>query len=207
MTTAKTRFDEHIRDAEEAVTMYEYLSGGAYSADFALRFAWVCIASSVDSYITDLILEKGVESLFSDAPTTKKLRNESVSLSVAMALPTASPASRVQSIRSALGEIVRYRTFQKPDDIADGLSYVWEEKHKWQRIAGELNVDAADLRRKVLEIMARRDLIVHSMDYDLALGRRLSVSKNDAQANIQLIKSLVATIEKLVSQTTTSRST
>lgn len=198
MTTAKAKFDDLIKDADEAIITYDQLLTINQNGDFALRFVWVCLASAVDTYITDIILERGVEALFGSGPTTKKMGNELLPLSAAMALATVTTAERVRIIRTALSETIRYKTFQKPDDIADGLSYIWTEKHKWQKIAARLELDVTDLRRDIGSIMARRDLIVHSMDHDLALGKRLEVSKGDAKDHLTLIRQVVSVIDELI---------
>jgi len=55
-------------------------------------------------------------------------------------------------------------SFQDPDSVSKGLSFIWEEKHKWREIASSFNMSDTDLRKRLKSIMSRRNQIVHEAD-------------------------------------------
>lgn len=57
-------------------------------------------------------------------------------------------------------------TYQDPDKVVDGLSYVWNEQHKWQKIALCMGKDKKYVREELKLIVDRRNSIVHEADID-----------------------------------------
>ena len=197
MTAAKTKFDDHIAQCNEAISVHRFLEGHGYSADFGLRFVWVASVSALDHYITELIVEKSTEHFSNGTALSAKLSNEGVPISSLMVMHRL-PASQMQAVvefRKIVRNTVRFRTFQKAEDVADGLAYVWSEKHKWDKIAGSIGVSAKTARLKLNGICSRRDLIVHNADYDEATGTLTSCSSADAREVITYVAKVVAAID------------
>lgn len=198
MTAAKSRFDTHMAQCAEAITIYEFLEGHRYSADFGLRFVWVASVSALDHYVTELIVEKSTEHFANGAPLSPKLSSEGVPISSLVAMHTI-PVSQPQAVvefRNIVRNAVRFRTFQKADDIADGLAYVWSEKHKWDKIAASVGVPPKILKRKLNGICTRRDLIVHNADYNEATGKPTPCIRADAKEVVTFIAKVVEEIDK-----------
>jgi hypothetical protein len=199
MTVAKGKFESHISQCADAITIHEFLEGNGYSADFGLRFVWVASVSALDYYITELILEKATEHFSNGASLTAKLLSEGVPFAFVMNMRTASPAQAVVEFREIMSNAVRFRTFQKADDVADGLAYVWSEKHKWDKIAAHVGVQTKSAKRKLNGICTRRDLIVHNADYNEATGDLTPCVRSDAEEVVNYVASIVAAIDDLVS--------
>jgi hypothetical protein len=198
MTAAKNNFDTHIVQCTEAIQIYEFLETKGYTADFGLRFVWVASMSALDHFISELIVEKATEQFSNGASMTSKILNESVPLGSMLDLQSISPAEAIINFRALTSQTVRFRTFQKADDVADGLAYIWEEPHKWNKISELLNVSNRTAKRKLNSIGYRRDLIVHSADYNVASDRPTPCNLEDAREVSNFIKGLVEKIEILV---------
>lgn len=198
MTVAKNRFDSHISQCAEAVSIYEFLESHGYNADFGLRFVWVASVSALDHYVTELVVEKSTEHFSNGAALTAKLLSEGVPLASLLRLRAVSAAQAAVEFRAIMSNAVRFRTFQKSDDIVDGLAYVWNERHKWDKIAAFVGVPAKNAKRKLNGICTRRDLIVHNADYNEATGDLTPCVRSDAEEVITYISKIVAAIDILV---------
>lgn len=196
-TVAKSNFSSHISQCDDAIKIHEYLEPKGYSADFGLRFVWVASISALDHYMSELIVETATQQ-FSDGSTlTGKLLNETVPVSAMLQMHSLPSAAAVLEFRNTLSKVVRFRSFQKADDIGDGLSYFWNEAHKWNKIASELGLKPKQARAKLNSIAYRRDLIAHNADYDGASGMLMPCHRSDAIEVVDYVKSLVHAIEKL----------
>lgn len=198
MTAARNKFDSHISQCAEAITIYEFLEGNGYNADFGLRFVWVASVSALDHYITELVVEKATEQFSNGAALSAKLSNEGVPLASLIKIRTASAPQALVEFKSIMSDAVRFRTFQKADDVADGLAYVWSEKHKWDKISKAIGVPAKSAKLKLNGICTRRDLIVHNADYNDATGDLTPCIRSDAEEVITYVSRIVAAIDSLV---------
>jgi hypothetical protein len=181
----------------EAITIYEFLEGHGYSADFGLRFVWVASVSALDDYVSELIVEKSTEHFSNGTALSPKLSNEGVPISSLVTMH-AIPAFQTQAVvefRNIVRNAVRFRTFQKAEDVADGLAYVWNEKHKWDKIAASIGVPAKVAKRKLNGICTRRDLIVHNADYNEATGNLTPCIRTDAQEVVDYVAKVVEAID------------
>ena len=198
MTAAKTKFDSHISQCSDAITIYNFLDGHGYNADFGLRFVWVASVSALDNYVTELIVEKATEQFSNNAALTAKLSSEGVPLASLLKMRAVPAAQAVVEFRATMSNAVRFRTFQKADDIADGLAYIWQEKHKWDKIAGSIGEQPKSARRKLNSICTRRDQIVHNADYNEATGDLMPCILSDAKEVISYVLRIVTAIDSLV---------
>lgn len=200
MTAAKTRFDIHISQCIEAISIHEFLEGHGYLADFGLRFVWVASISALDHYVTELIVERSTEHFSNGIPMTSKLANEGVPLESLMAMH-ALPAMQPQAVlefRRIVMNTLRLRTFQKADDVSGGLAYIWSEKHKWEKIAASIGLTSKVAKRKLNGICNRRDQIVHNADYNEATGDLTPCIRDDALEVVHYISLLVDRIDSHV---------
>jgi hypothetical protein len=114
-----------MAQCSESIAIYDFLVRSGYSADFGLRFVWVASVSALDHYITELIVEKSTEHFANGSSLSPKLSNEGVPISSLMIMHTI-PTLQVQAVvqfRNIVRNAVRFRTFQKADDVADGLVF------------------------------------------------------------------------------------
>lgn len=86
----------------------------------------------------------------------------------------------------------RHKTlaFQAPEKIADALSLIWDEPHKWQTIAAAIGINQSTLTTQLKTIINRRNQIVHEADLDLLSGVRNTLDKADIDDVINFIESL-----------------
>lgn len=198
MTAARDKFESHISECSEAITIFEFLEGHGYNANFGLRFVWVAAVSALDHYITEIIVEKSTEHFSNGSGFSAKLANEGVPLASLLRMQNVPAAQATVEFRAIISNAIRFRTFQKADDISDGLSYIWNEKHKWEKIAAVLNLPARNAKSKLNGICSRRDLIVHNADYNEATGDLMPCDSSDAKEVISYVIKTVTAIDSLV---------
>ncbi|MEO8339507.1 MAG: hypothetical protein ABI604_07265, partial [Nitrospirota bacterium] len=71
-------------------------------------------------------------------------------------------------------------SFQDPDKVSDGLSYIWNEDYKWQRIATIIGRDEKIARTTLKLITARRNSIVHEADMDPTTHSKLPITRAES---------------------------
>lgn len=200
MTAAKDNFFSHLSRCDEALVVYDHLTGLGYSADFGLRYVWVASVSALDHYISQVIVELASQQVANNQSLTAKLLNERLSISLHLEMKSLTDAAFIFEFRKALADIVRYRSFQKDADVADGLSYIWNEAHKWDKIAARLTMTGQNARRRLNSIVIRRDQIVHNADYNESLNALTACTKIDASNALGFIKNLVTEIDYLITE-------
>jgi len=198
MTVAHDSFKSHISQSRDAIEIYEYLKPKGYHADFGLRFVWVSVVSALDHYISQLIVERATEHFATGTPFSAKLLNDSVPISGLMKLYSANSLQAVLEFRTLISQNVRFRTFQKADDIADGLAMIWNESQKWSKISSLLGIKDKNARYKLNSIAYRRDLIVHNADYDESSGNLTDCKVEDAKEVVNYVSRVVEAIDHLV---------
>ena len=82
-----------------------------------------------------------------------------------------------------------FLSFQDPDKVADGLSFIWQEPHKWQHIAASIGVDQHTAKTTLKTIVARRNQIVHEADIDLATRQKYLIDKTETETACNFILS------------------
>jgi hypothetical protein len=172
-----------MKDAGALAGIYEFLTtsvGGPLAFEDLLRAKVVYSVSAFDKLIHDLVRIGMVEIFVGQRLATLKYQNEPISLSVFQQLKTTiTPPAEV-----VFEEIVRTKlktlTFQDPDKIADGLSYIWPESQKWHKIATAIGMDDKTARTTLKLIVARRNSIVHEADMDPVTHERLPITKDVA---------------------------
>lgn len=195
-SNAKVIFDNHISECREALVIFDHLEKKAgFAADFSLRFVWIAAVSALDHYISRVIVEKATLLFGNNKPLQAKLLNEVLSVSNAIALRDADPVNAVLIFRNILDAAIRFKSFQHPDKISDGLSYIWPQSHKWNYISKQLRMDETSLKRKLSGIVERRNLIAHNGDYDESTQSKLSVTKRDAQEVVDFIAEIVVVLD------------
>jgi hypothetical protein len=108
------------------------------SFDDLLRFQIVYAVSAFDKLIHDLV-RIGMVDIFTGkrSPTAKYLA-ERISMNAYGTLSAATIPPKEYYFEQEVISKLKALTFQSPDSVADGLSYIWDEKYKWQRIGAML---------------------------------------------------------------------
>lgn len=184
MLNAKQVFQKNIRQANELGELYEYLSTVVpipEQFDDLLRSQIVYAVSAFDKLMHDLIRIGMVQIFLGTRPLTGKYQSEGISLQyLPQLIPGSTPPPEVR-----FEEIVREKlsalSFQDPNKIADGLSFIWNQSQKWQQIALGLGMTDEEARRDQKLIATRRNAIVHEADLDPVTNTKQAVTRIEAK--------------------------
>ena len=75
-------------------------------------------------------------------------------------------------------------SYQEPNKVADGLSYIWEEKQKWKKISVQMNMDERIVKTTLKLIADRRNSIVHEADIDPSTNQKYSINNTLAKKRV-----------------------
>src|SRR6266702_7263913 len=131
MYSSLSSFRGNIASVRDLATLYDYLCANLKTPmtfDDLLRFQIVYSVSALDKLIHDIIRIGMLRIFVGKRPVTNKYLSERISMSAYANLSAATIPPKEfyfeQEIISKLGTI----TYQSPENIADGLSYIWDEK-------------------------------------------------------------------------------
>lgn len=180
MLNARQVFHNNIQQANELGSLYDYLTENVpipTQFDDLLRSHIVNSVSAFDKFMHDLIRIGMVKIFENQRPLTAKYLSEAVAIRHLSGLKEG--AVPPPSVR--FEEIVREKfsilSFQDPAKIADGLSYIWNEKQKWQKISFGLGMPEADAKRRQRLIAMRRNAIVHEADLDPVPNQKQAITR------------------------------
>lgn len=138
-----------------------------------LRAQIVMIVSALDLYIHEITRVGMLEAYNGKRPQTDaflrfQVTLESTMQGIELAMQRISNASEDdvgedEWLDSAIRERHSHRSFQKPDDIADAIR-LFSSCKLWEDVAKELNLNAQDVKSRLLAIVKRRNQIVHEAD-------------------------------------------
>lgn len=182
MPDAQTVFRANMRDADALTSIYDYLTGivaAPVSYDDLLRSKIVYSVSAFDKLVHDLIRIGMVQIYLGKRAPTQKYLAEPIPLSTAQQLSIATTPPPEVIFEQAIQSKLKTLSFQDPDKVADGLSYVWGETQKWQRIAAGIGLQEKTARTTLRLIATRRNSIVHEADMDPTTSTKLAISKGE----------------------------
>ena len=185
MYRALTLFKANIEDAKNLTSLYEYLEDSIKSPfpfDDLLKAQIVYSVSAFDKLIHDIIRIGMMEIFTNERPATPKYLAESISISMYNELISATVPPREYIFEQSLFKKFKTFSFQEPEKVAEGLSYFWEEKQKWQKIAIKMGMDDRTAKTTLKLIINRRNSIVHEADIDPSTNQKYSISKDECQS-------------------------
>lgn len=185
MYNALTLFKANIEEAKNLTSLYEYLENSInspFSFDDLLRAQIVYSVSAFDKLIHDIIRIGMIEIFLNRREPTSRYIAESISISTYNELISAIFPPKEYVFEQAVVRKLKTISYQEPEKIAEGLSYIWNEKYKWQRIATEMAIDVDTARTTLKLIVNRRNIIVHEADIDPSTNQKYSISKIDCQS-------------------------
>ena len=184
MLNARVLFNANISAAHQAGSLYDYLTVSVtapLSFDDLLRSQIVYSVSAFDKLIHDLVRIGMVDIFTGSRPATAKYLAESISMQIHSDLVSASIPPKEYAFEQAIFRKFKTVSFQEPGKVADGLSYVWGEEQKWQKIAGKMGL-SDDVARKTLKLIAdRRNAIAHEADIDPMTNTKLNITKQECE--------------------------
>lgn len=201
MIQARLVFEENINQAKKLGSLYQYLSAVAMipeSFEDLLRAQIVYSLSAFDKLIHDLI-RIGMVQIFIGArlPTTK-YQSEAIPIKYLPQLTLGSSPPPEIRFHDIVREKFSKVSYQDPDKISDGLGLIWDESHKWQKIASELGMTESSIRQRQRLIASRRNAIVHEADLDAVTNTKQTINLADAQQSSDFLLQLGIRICDLV---------
>jgi len=193
-------FQQNVVSVRELASLHDYLLDHLkpMAFDDLLRFEIVYSVSAFDKLVHDLI-RIGMVSIFTGKrPPTAKYLAERISLSAYGSMSTATVPPKEYYFEQEVISKLRTVTYQAPENIADGLSYIWDEKYKWQKISAAMAMTEDAVKTQLRLIVDRRNKIVHEADVDIISGGKLTISKQDCEATLAFIEKCGEEIVKLV---------
>ena len=201
MRNAVALFNANILAAKQSGSIYGYLENSVTSPlSFGdlLRFQIVYSVSAFDKLIHDLVRIGMVETFAGRRPATPKYTNESISLKIHADLVAASFPPKEHIFEQFLYQKFKITSYQDPDKVADGLSYIWGEGQKWQKIAGQMGLSDSDTRKTLKLIADRRNAIVHEADIDPVTKTKYNIAKSECGEITDFLHKCGNEIAKLV---------
>ena len=201
MLNALALFRSNIGDARHLEGLYDVLTktvATPMSYDDLLRSQIVYSVSAFDKLIHDLV-RVGMVHIFSGTRTpTAKYLNEPISIELHRSLVSAILPPKEFIFEQAISRKLKSISYQDPVKVADGLSYIWDESHKWQQIASRMGMTDSDARTTLKLIADRRNTIVHEADIDPTTNAKLPVSQVECRYITDFLELCGATIAGLV---------
>ncbi|MDF3822928.1 HEPN domain-containing protein [Leptospira sp. 96542] len=184
MLNAKGVFHANIRQANELGILYAHLKETVTLPepfDDLLRSQIVNAVSALDKLMHDLVRIGMVRIFEGLKPSTNKYLNEPIPIQYLPGLAAGAVPPPPVRFEEVIREKLSTQSFQDPEKIAGGLSYIWNENNKWLIIAQGLGVAEGEARRKLKLIVTRRNAIVHEADLDPVTNQKQSITQAEAK--------------------------
>jgi RiboL-PSP-HEPN len=207
MQTAIKQFLDNIKSTKELDTLYHHLKDNLMlpnDLSDLLRAQIVYGVSALDKLVHELI-RIGMLDIF-DGKRAKTATYEGFAIS----------AKTLEKIKTAIveraknpnvppqsnEEIPAYwfeqqiilknkmESFQEAEKIKRGLSLIWKEEYKWQKIAGLMQMSEKNVQTILNMIVDRRNQIVHEADVDIRTGLKAIIDPDDTKEMLDFIEKL-----------------
>jgi len=201
MYSSLSSFRDNVASIRDLATLHDYLCINLKSPmtfDDLLRFQIVYSVSAFDKLIHDIVRIGMIQIFTGKRPATSKYLSERISMSAYSTLNSATIPPKEYYFEQEIISKLRIVAYQSPENIADGLSYIWDEKHKWQKIAAAIAMKEDQARTQLKLIVDRRNKIAHEADVDITSGGKFSISKSDCESSVLFIEKSGEEIVKLV---------
>ncbi len=183
MLNAKGVFHKNISQANELGVLYAHLSTTVAipeQFDDLLRSQIVNAVSAFDKLMHDIIRIGMVRIFENQRPATGKYLTEAVAIQHLPGLAAGAVPPPPVRFEEIIREKLSHLSFQEPKKIVDGLSYIWNENHKWQQIALGFGMTDDHVKRKQTLIATRRNAIVHEADLDPVTNQKQAITRAEA---------------------------
>lgn len=169
MLNANAVFTHSIAEARQHTTLYDFLTGQVRVPspfEDLLRAQVVVSVAAFDKLMHDIIRIGVCQAFAGTRAVTPKYLSESISIELHSALVSATIPPKEVLFEQAIVNKLRHLSFQHPDKVSDGLSLIWDEKQKWNKIAAVMGSTGSFVSTKMKLIVGRRNAIVHESDMD-----------------------------------------
>jgi hypothetical protein len=183
MLKAVADFESSIIDALNLGSLYQHLKtqGIPMPAEDLLRAQVAYSVGAFDKLMHDLI-RIGMVDIFAGkrSPTARYLA-ETFDLQTWKSIHEATLPPPAAIFEIAVVKKHSHVSFQDPVKVAEGLSLIWGEQQKWERIAAVLGLTAAYTRTTLKLIVQRRNAIVHESDMHPVTKLKSPITQQEAQ--------------------------
>lgn len=156
--------------------------------DDLLRSQLIYAVSAFDKLMHDLVRIGMLEIFMGTRASTSKYDAEPISMQAHMEIVNATIPPREHYFEQALVRKFKIVSFQDPAKVADGLSYIWHETQKWQKISQSLGMTDAMVRTQLKLIADRRNAIVHEADIDPLTGAKNPITKAESDSSLAFLE-------------------
>lgn len=201
MHSALAGFKLSIQNAKDLSGLYEYLKSThavPFPFDDLLRSQIVYAVSAFDKLMHDIIRVGMVQTFTGSRPATDKYHAETITIRFHRDLVGATIPPQEFLFDAEVARKLSYLSFQDPQKVSDGLSLIWSEPHKWQKIAASLSMPAEEAKTKLKIIAMRRNAIVHESDWDPVTGEKKAISPSECADITDFVERCGTSITSLV---------
>jgi RiboL-PSP-HEPN len=208
MQHIQSQFLSNITSIREIDTLYQYLKNDLHLAnDFSdlLRSEIVYAVSALDKLVHELVrfgmIEtfKGLRTPTSaykgftlSVETLENIRRTTIERNSNLTVPPTNESDLPEYwFEKQIVLTNKKSTFQGHDKIAQGLSLIWIEAHKWQKIVTQMGLAISEesvVKTFLTNIVDRRNKIVHETDIDIAANIKLLIEYQEAKDIIDFIE-------------------
>lgn len=183
MFNAFKLFKKNITESSQLIALFEYTNAYLPSMNFddLLRAHFVYSVSAFDKFIHDIIKIGMLEIFSNKRHATQKYLSEGISLETHNKITGTTIPPKEFYFESEVTRKLSFMSFQDPNKVADGLSLIWGEPHKWQAIGASMGVGFSIVKTTLKTISARRNQIVHEADINMATGKKYSIEKTETE--------------------------
>ena len=194
-------FNSNIAEARNLSGLYAYLSHSISvpnAFDDLLRSQIVYSVSAFDKLIHDLIRNGMVEIFLGKRTATAKYLSESIPLQIHAEIISATIPPKEHIFEQAIFQKLKVVSYQDPDKVAEGLSYIWGEQYKWQKIASGMTLNDKVAKQTLKLIADKRNAIVHEADIDPTTNAKFPTSQTETDNIVNFLDNCGNTIAGLV---------
>lgn len=198
MQRAFEQFKANMKYVKELDSLFVYLKNTLLLPNDLtdiLRAEWVYTVSAMDKLIHELVRLGMIEAFQGIRTKTAKFLSFGVNMNTLTSIlsPITTPPPEYWFEQEII-EKHKTLAFQTPEKISDALSLIWDEPHKWQKLALATGISQSNLTVQLKTIISRRNQIVHESDLDLVTGIRNSLDKQDIDAVIIFVEKVAEEI-------------
>lgn len=222
MNNAKNVFLSGITKTRQMSALYDHFINDLHiphdQVSDILRFQLVYAVSGFDRLIHELIRKGVIEILLNQRVKTNKFlthpfKAETLLKALEYSDPSYIPTSPQETtefvVNKEMAEKLSFLSFQAPDKVKDGLSFIWTETQKMAVLADDIGIAGAttndrqkNLEQKLALIVDRRNQIAHEGDIDPSTNLKRDITKAQAEDAINFVSQLGVSIHKFVTQPT-----
>lgn len=201
MLNALAVFQESIAEAKQQSVLHEFLTAQLIVPvpfDDLLRAQFVQVVGALDKLMHDIIRIGMCQIYGGSRVATPRYLSESIPLQLHSALIGATLPPKEIIFEQAVVAKLSFLSFQHPDKISEGLSMIWSEKQKWQKIAAAMGQTSDATTTRLRLIVSRRNAIVHESDMDPLSNAKTPIARPEVDDATQFIEACGISIATLV---------